>query len=108
MKRKLAKLAVTVAAATFMVGSTTMVASAEDAGYGCYYYDYVTDTMIWCGAGGGYDGAYDQGNYDNSYHDSYHDDNYHHEEDTHHNDNCSQHGSGSGHHGGSGHHSGHH
>ncbi len=47
MKRKLAKLAVTVAVATFMVGSTVMVASAEEAG--CYYYDYETGTMIWCG-----------------------------------------------------------
>ncbi len=32
MKRKLAKLMVTVAAATFMIGSTVMVASAEESG----------------------------------------------------------------------------
>lgn len=102
MKRKLAKLAVTVAVATFMVGGTTMVASAEEAGYGCYYYDYETGAMIWCGTGGDYDNGYEQGNYDNSYHDYYHDD------DSYHNNDSSHHDSGSSHHGGSGHHSGHH
>lgn len=101
MKRKLAKLAVTVAVATFMVGSTTMVASAEEAG--CYYYDYVTGEMIWCG---GYDGAYYDGSYYGEYHDEYHDNEYH--DNDYHHDDSSHHDSGSDHHGGSGHHSGHH
>ena len=98
MKSKLAKFAVTMAVATFMVGGTTMVASAEEAG--SYYYDYETGAMIWCG---GYDASYDGGYYDGYYHEEYHDDynnGYHHEEPSH--------NSNSGHHGGSGHHSGHH
>lgn len=102
MERKLAKLAVTVAVATLMAGSTVMVASAEEAG--CYYYDYETGTMIWCGDG--YDGAYDyNGYYHDEYHEEYHDDYYGHDNGYHHDD-SSHHDSGSGHHGG--HHSGHH
>ena len=101
MKRKLAKTVVTAAMATLIAGSTVMTASAEEAGYGCYYYDYESGIMIWCG--GSYDGAYTEGNYDDGYHDDgyNHDNNSHHEESTHHD-------SGSSHHDGSGHHSRHH
>lgn len=103
MKRKLAKLMVTVAAATFMIGSTVMVASAEESG--CYYYDYESGDMIWCGGGydGAYDGAYCNGYYCDGYHDGdcYYDNGYHHDDNSHHE-------SSSSHHGGSSHHSGHH
>lgn len=111
MKRKLAKTVVTAAMATLIAGSTVMTASAEEAGYGCYYYDYESGVMIWCG--GSYDGAYTEGNYDNGYHDDgyhddgYHDDGYNHDNNSHHEE-STHHDSGSSHHDGSGHHSRHH
>ncbi len=106
MKRKLAKTVVTAAMATLIAGSTVMTASAEEAGYGCYYYDYESGIMIWCG--GSYDGAYTEGNYDNGYHDDgYHDDGYNHDNNSHHEE-STHHDSGSSHHDGSGHHSRHH
>ncbi len=111
MKRKLAKMAVTMAVAALAIGNTTTVASAQETQTLWCYADGSCDVDGICTNGEGCDGSHpwcnnnggDSAYYDNG---SNHDSSSNHDSGSNHNN--SHHDSGSGHHGGSGHHSKHH